>query len=335
MARPRSGWWGLLALSSCLAIQANGAEPPESTTAIQAHLEVGEFGPARSLAASIEDRASRDAQLTTIAAAQARAGSRSSSLATIGLMRDDRSRALALSSLSEWQDSPRGREGGVQADFESLIELIITTVAPTTWDEVGGPGSIAPFETGVRVDADGVLKRVERESSPQLAAILKSARDDQSAEREYLSTDPRRISQLRKISLPRLERAIQLSRAAGKPPTEAMRLLAGLEKIRYVLVYPDTGDVVIAGPAGDWKTSTEGRIVNVASGRPVVQLDDFVVIWRHFSEKANTTFGCAITPTQEALARTKSFVEVSNQKLRGRLLESLSTSRPWERQRFS
>ena len=44
---------------------------------------------------------------------------------------------------------PGGLGGGVQADFDSLIELITTTIQPTTWDEVGGPGSIAPFETNL------------------------------------------------------------------------------------------------------------------------------------------------------------------------------------------
>ena len=36
-----------------------------------------------------------------------------------------------------------------RADFDSIIELIHSTVAPTTWDEVGGPGSIAKFETNL------------------------------------------------------------------------------------------------------------------------------------------------------------------------------------------
>jgi len=44
---------------------------------------------------------------------------------------------------------PGGLGGGVMADFDSLIDLIVTTVAPDTWDEVGGPGSIAPFETNL------------------------------------------------------------------------------------------------------------------------------------------------------------------------------------------
>lgn len=44
---------------------------------------------------------------------------------------------------------PGGLGGGPQPDFDSLIELITTTIAPTTWDEVGGPGSVAPFETNL------------------------------------------------------------------------------------------------------------------------------------------------------------------------------------------
>lgn len=44
---------------------------------------------------------------------------------------------------------PGGLGGGAQPDFDSLIELITSTIKPTTWDSVGGPGSIAPFETNL------------------------------------------------------------------------------------------------------------------------------------------------------------------------------------------
>ena len=39
--------------------------------------------------------------------------------------------------------------GGNQADFASLIELIQNTVEPTTWNTVGGPGAISPFNTNL------------------------------------------------------------------------------------------------------------------------------------------------------------------------------------------
>ena len=44
---------------------------------------------------------------------------------------------------------PGGMGGAVEADFDSLIELITSTIAPLTWDEVGGVGSIAGFETNL------------------------------------------------------------------------------------------------------------------------------------------------------------------------------------------
>ncbi|MBL9122330.1 MAG: hypothetical protein JNG90_01770, partial [Planctomycetaceae bacterium] len=40
---------------------------------------------------------------------------------------------------------PGGAGGGAAADYDSLIRLITTTIAPTTWDEVGGQGAISPF----------------------------------------------------------------------------------------------------------------------------------------------------------------------------------------------
>jgi len=46
---------------------------------------------------------------------------------------------------------PGGLGGGANADFDSLIELITSTIQPTTWDTVGGSGSIAPFETNLSI----------------------------------------------------------------------------------------------------------------------------------------------------------------------------------------
>jgi tetratricopeptide (TPR) repeat protein len=46
---------------------------------------------------------------------------------------------------------PSGSTDGSQADFDSLIDLITSTIKPTSWDEVGGPGSIKPFATNMTV----------------------------------------------------------------------------------------------------------------------------------------------------------------------------------------
>ena len=49
--------------------------------------------------------------------------------------------------------------GAANADFDSLIDLIVSTVATETWAENGGgEAEIRPFPTGVLVDAAGTLR---------------------------------------------------------------------------------------------------------------------------------------------------------------------------------
>lgn len=44
---------------------------------------------------------------------------------------------------------PGGLGGGSQADFDSLIELITSTIAPESWSDVGGEGSISEYENNL------------------------------------------------------------------------------------------------------------------------------------------------------------------------------------------
>lgn len=66
---------------------------------------------------------------------------------------------------------PGGFGGGVQPDFDSLIELITTTVDPESWEELGGPGTIAPFETNLSL----VVSQTQ-EVHDRLADLLKQLR---------------------------------------------------------------------------------------------------------------------------------------------------------------
>ena len=289
---------------------------------IAAHLEAGEFAPALAAAQRLADPARRDEALARIAGAQATAGASEGSLSTAGSIGGDAARGRAIDQL---RDALSGRGGGVVADFDTLIELITTTVDPDSWDEVGGPGTIAEFPTGVYVDAAGVLKKYKPEVDRSLSSIRASA-----ARASSSSRDPRQTSALRKVSLTRLERSVQLLYARGKQPDETMQSLAGLQKIQYVLVYPASGDIVLAGPAGDWRADVEGRIVDAEKGRPVVQLDDLVTVLRNAYSK-EPKFGCAITPAQENLAKAKATIEKwaaspISPSQRGRWLEDIRSS---------
>jgi len=52
-----------------------------------------------------------------------------------------------LVSVADPRKHPASRPSeGTLADFDSLIDLITTTIQPEEWDSVGGPGSVAPHE---------------------------------------------------------------------------------------------------------------------------------------------------------------------------------------------
>ncbi|HWC88323.1 MAG TPA: DUF1598 domain-containing protein [Pirellulales bacterium] len=289
-----------LAISAASAL----ADDPASSGLLAEQLAAGEFAPAIADAGNAPP-GERDARLAQIAGAQAEGGDRDAALSTAGDIGDDMARYNAIERVK--REPVGGRGGGVQPDFDSLIELITSTIAPTTWSEVGGAGAVKQFPTGVYVDPAGMLCR----------AVKPAAKDDLLAwaSAPLQAGGNRRASQasrLRKISLTRLERQVQLQLAAGRPLDDELLLLAGLERIEYVLANRETGDLVIAGPAGDWQVGPEARMVSRATGRPVVRLDDLVAVLRHVLASSDMRFGCTITPTQAALARTQQFVADSS-----------------------
>jgi hypothetical protein len=271
-----------------------------------AHLAAGEFGPAKQLAN--QGGSSRDRMFQQLSAAQSRAGARFGSLSTAADIGNDVQRQSAYSELSNHPVMGGGRGGAALADFDSLTELIKSTISPDSWDDAGGAGAAEPFPGGVYVDAAGTLKRLSDSSiDPTLIGLRKGA---------ILSggnRDVRQKSTLRKVSLTRLERQVQWLAAQGKNPDDAMKVLAGLTKIKYILVYPDTRDVVLAGPAGDWNTDAEGRLVNSETLRPTLRLDDFVVVLRNALTN-HGRFGCSITPRQENLANVQSYLTESSKR---------------------
>ncbi len=201
-----------------------------------------------------------------------------------------------------------GLEGGsAQADFDSLIDLIQSTVEADSWTENGtGEGEISPFPTGVFVDGRGTL----RFSQPAVGERLLSRVPEASGER--VAGDVRSPSPLRFVSLPRLEAAILRRQIDHEPLSPEMLTLAGLRRIEYVLVHPERGDLLLAGPAGDWQVEPSGRIVSIETGQPVVRLDDLLTLWRRRQTHPAASFGCSIIPRQEALAKTQAYVEAAS-----------------------
>ncbi len=106
---------------------------------------------------------------------------------------------------------------------------------------------------GVAVDADGVL-RMHKFADPG-GRLSKRAI---AGARATLDAEVSRASEFRKISLNRLEAAINARFAEGEAPDDEMRYLAGLTRVQYVFFFPESNDIVIAGPAEGWATDLSG-----------------------------------------------------------------------------
>ncbi len=280
-------------------------KPLSTSELLSAQLAAGEFGPALQTARSVKNLEVRSQYLAQVAQAQASAGLFGGAIDTIGQMADDDARTGALRGLRGQAVGAAG--GGPRVDYDSLIDLIQNTVERDTWEAVGGPGTLRPYPQGVWVDAQGVL---HRELNTETQGWLEQIRHAMAPPiRGSLGPqDVRAFSQLRKVSLPRLERLAQLKAAAGEPLPEEMFTLAGLQRIEYLFVYPDSGDLVIAGPAGDWTTDTAGRTVGTQTGHPTLRLDDLVTLLRYVRQHPGQPFGCSIDPRQENLAKAQQFI---------------------------
>jgi hypothetical protein len=148
---------------------------------------------------------------------------------------------------------------------------------------------------GIAIDASGVVAPVFQK---QMSSKLAQKRLQSFAEKNF-PADLNAPSELRMISLVRLEQACRKFAEEKKHVTPEIQYLAGLQRIDYVFLYPDTGDLVIAGPAEGFAPDEMGRVVGVSTGRPPVRLDDLIVALR--TVPRTSQIGCSIDPTPSGL----------------------------------
>jgi hypothetical protein len=166
--------------------------------------------------------------------------------------------------------------------------------------EAGGCIGISQAVGGISVDAAGVLKNAG-------ADVRNELREVRNAALQEIAGDLRVPHELRKISLRRLEAAIAQQQATGKPIPDEIRYLAGLQRIRYMLVDADKHDIVLAGFGEGWEVDAYGNLIGLTSGRPVMQLDDLLVALRTFSVQGRG-MTCSIDPTPEGMKQLREYV---------------------------
>jgi hypothetical protein len=294
---------GATAKSAATVTRSSKTAAPDQTL-LAARLESGEFGPAVDAAGSIDDLTERARYLKQIVSAERDAGELQAAEATARRIPVPEERSRTGGEVARQRVTGGG---GSMANFRPLMQLIESTVQPDTWEALSGPGSMQQYNNGVFVDPNGLMRQLKKEETT--GALEALARQARSAD---LNDDMARTSGLRLVSLKRLEQAVSQRLEVGLPVLETMQRLAGLTQIKYVFVYPDEQEIVIAGPAEGWKYDETGRPVGSESGRPMLHLDDFVVVARTFAPGGEGEFGCSINTRDANLKLVKDFVETSN-----------------------
>ncbi|MDC0937188.1 DUF1598 domain-containing protein [Pirellulales bacterium] len=172
--------------------------------------------------------------------------------------------------------------------------VLFSTAAPASAQFFGNQRSVG----GVAIDANGVVA----------APTIEDRRTLDKLHREIdvpVLKDLDKLVDLRAVSLRQLEAVVARRRAENRPIPDEVSFCAGLLRVEYVLVYPDRGDIVLAGPAEGWKADQHGNVVGATTNQPVVVLDDLMVAMRAAAAPQLEPISCSIDPTPEGIQRLR------------------------------
>jgi hypothetical protein len=179
-------------------------------------------------------------------------------------------------------------------------DAIAQSVSSTEWRPfvvgavaVVGNGAVG----GVAIDAKGTIELAEQRDVVAL-------RDARRTALSGLAGDITKSSKLRKVSLRRLDAHLAEQARRQQPLPSDLLYLAGLQRVEYVFAYPESNDVVLAGPAEGWAVDDAGNVVGENSGAAVLQLVDLIAALRTTDKiLAGELISCSIEPTPAGLRR--------------------------------
>lgn len=184
----------------------------------------------------------------------------------------------------------------------AVAMLVSGIMAAPAQAQLGGAFGGGRAVGGVVIDAEGTVR----------SATLDQRRADLEALRQAIGQpqgDLAEATELRMISLAKLQAAMEAQAAAGEPLNEEMWHLAGLQRIEFVFVYPESNDIVLAGPAEPWIVRDDAAVVGANSGRPPLRLDDLLTALRSVETARTEGITCSIDPTPEGRQRLQSLLK--------------------------
>ncbi len=155
---------------------------------------------------------------------------------------------------------------------------------------------------GIQIDATGTLQSLALfDGSGNLN------RQRAEAARASLNLDLQQQSDMRWVSLTRLEAEAAKLIEAGQPLPPEMLYLAGLNRITHVFFMPETNDIIVGGPAEGFFLDTHNRVCGIETRSPTIRLEDLIVALRSFGPDGSRArvISCSIDPTAEGLETLK------------------------------
>ncbi|HBO44472.1 MAG TPA: hypothetical protein DD670_11170 [Planctomycetaceae bacterium] len=187
--------------------------------------------------------------------------------------------------------------------FGALVSCLMTVCASELMAQDSGLlYTRPPAVGGIAVNAEGVLSNATVDDTGRLARLMKKTL-------RPVPSDLAQATDMRMVSLRKLEEAIASAIEKGEPLSDEIRYLAGLQEIQYVFVDHESRDIILAGPAEGWAVNAKGAVVGVETGRPVMLLDDLLVALRTARPAMTEVISCSIDPTPEGLNRLREYTE--------------------------
>jgi hypothetical protein len=156
---------------------------------------------------------------------------------------------------------------------------------------------------GVSIDTNGVLASAAPLDMERLDATLQLGF-------KPVASELNKPVELRKISLKAIEAALRESKGnkVADLPDE-IKYLAGIQRIQFVLLYPEQNDIVLAGPGEGWKLDGKGNVVGNTTNRPVLNLEDLIVAFRTVEAARQGNLSCSIDPTADGRRAFEQFMK--------------------------
>ena len=185
-----------------------------------------------------------------------------------------------------------------------VLVLLVTLLPAAAWGQNFGLNRAVG---GIIVDPSGAVRLPNIVERQEMLAQLR-------AQADQVPPELRSRTELRKVSLRALEAALtdMLAGNQERLPDEVV-YLAGLQRVQYILVYPERDDIVLAGPGEGWKFDENGNAVGVTTGLPTVRLDDLLVAFRTVDAARTEGISVSIDPTSEGRQRFEEFMQQQRQ----------------------